>query len=580
MPKKKAKAKAVKKKKTKKVKLTPEAKKALKQKQKERKKATAQLIQRATPLLAIGSVLGLILGVAIEPKLGVMAPAGILAIALSYLYPRKALWFFLIYLPFSGTITYALGGSAFLQLAKDAFFFPAWIGLVQLLKKQRGKAKKESVFIPEKFKPILPWLLIIVAYCALVLILINGGQQLEKMSTAGLGDLARYRNDKSPFLVGVLGYKVFLGYVPLIFCTYHLIRSSKELLFTTRLHTVLAIVCSALAFVQYQMLSSGRCEGTDHLLGDALFRATLEARCFVGGSLVWSPSQNMIRLPGTFVAPWQWAWFLIANASLTFTTAFNDPSPKWRIVGLVGMAGIFLNSVISGQRIALVLVPIIVIILMLLTGQITNLKRLIPIGGGLAVAIVVSWILFPDVIQERIDSFVSRWNAAPADDFIAHQIDFTWRSVRRSLLLMGSGIGRATNSARLFGDTTLVETWFPKVLFEVGVWGLLLWLCFVTAITVTTFRAYRSVKDKNLRGIGASYWVFILFISYQTYYYPLDVDPVAVYYWYMIGVVLKLPVVAEQDRQRLEAERAAEEAAYQEALRKRRERLGVEAPVT
>lgn len=571
MPKKKAKAKAAKKKKKQTVKLTAEAKKALKQQQKERKKATAQFIQRVTPLLAIGSVLGLIIGVAVEPKMGVMAPAGILAVSLSYLYPRQALWFFFIYLPFSGTVTYALGGSAILQLAKDAFFFPAWAGLVQLLKKQRGKAKKESVFIPDKFKPILPWLLILTIYCLLVLFLINGGQQLDKPFP--------FKDDKSPFLLGVLGYKVFLGYIPLIFCTYHLIRSSKELLFTTRLHTVLAITCATLGFMQYQMLSSGRCEGTDHLVGDALFRATLDARCFVGGSLVWSPSQNMIRLPGTFVAPWQWAWFLIANASLTFTTAFNDPSAKWRIVGLMGMAGVFVNAVISGQRIALALVPVIVIILMVLTGQVTNLKRLIPIGGGLIVGLVVAWVLFPDVIQGRIDSFVSRWNAAPADDFIGHQIDFTWKSVRKSLLMMGMGIGRATNSARLFGDTTLVETWFPKVLFEVGVWGLLFWLCFVTAITVTTFRAYRSVKDKNLRGIGASYWVFILFISYQTYYYPLDVDPVAVYYWYMIGVVLKLPVVAEQERRKLEAERAAEEAAYQEALQKRRERLGVEAPV-
>lgn len=570
MPKKKAKAKAVKKKKQK-TKPTAEAKKALKQQQKERKKATAQLIQRVTPLLAIGSVLGLIIGVAVDPKLGIMAPAGTLAVALSYLYPRKALWFFFIYLPFSGTVTYTLGGSAVLQLAKDAFFFPAWIGLVQLLKKQRGKFKKDSSFIPEKFKPILPWLILIVVYCLLVLILINGAQQLQKPFP--------FKDDKSPFLLGVLGYKIFLGYIPLIFCTYHLIRTSKELLFSTRLHTILAIACAALGFIQYQMLSSGRCEGTDHLIGDDLFRATLEARCFVGGSLVWSPSQNMIRLPGTFVAPWQWAWFLIANASLTFTTAFNDPAAKWRIVGLVGMAGIFLNAVISGQRIALALVPVIVIVLMVLTGQVTNLKRFIPIGGGLIVGIVAAWILFPDVIQERIDSFVNRWSAAPADDFIGLQIEFTWKSVRKSLLMMGMGIGRATNSARLFGDTTLVETWFPKVLFEVGVWGLLLWLCFVTAITIATFRAYRSVKDKNLRGIGASYWVFILFISYQTYYYPLDVDPVSVYYWYMIGVVLKLPAVAEQERQKLEAERAAEEAAYQESLRKRRERLGVDVPV-
>jgi hypothetical protein len=42
--------------------------------------------------------------------------------------------------------------------------------------------------------------------------------------------------------------------------------------------------------------------------------------------------------------------------------------------------------------------------------------------------------------------------------------------------------------------------------------------------------------------------VFILFISYNTYYYPLDVDPVAVYYWFFAGVLLKLPDIDKQER--------------------------------
>jgi hypothetical protein len=37
-----------------------------------------------------------------------------------------------------------------------------------------------------------------------------------------------------------------------------------------------------------------------------------------------------------------------------------------------------------------------------------------------------------------------------------------------------------------------------------------------------------------------------LFISYNTYYYPLDVDPVAVYYWFVAGMILKLPLLDQQ----------------------------------
>jgi hypothetical protein len=71
-----------------------------------------------------------------------------------------------------------------------------------------------------------------------------------------------------------------------------------------------------------------------------------------------------------------------------------------------------------------------------------------------------------------------------------------------------------------------------------------------------TFRAYRSVKDKSLRSYGASFWVFVGFITFNTQYYPLDVDPVCVYYWVLAGAILKLPTIDKQvqDEKRQELE--------------------------
>ncbi|MEO0648298.1 MAG: hypothetical protein AAFZ17_19465, partial [Cyanobacteria bacterium J06650_10] len=92
----------------------------------------------------------------------------------------------------------------------------------------------------------------------------------------------------------------------------------------------------------------------------------------------------------------------------------------------------------------------------------------------------------------------------------------------------------------------------PKLIFELGPIGLLAALSVYTMLTITTFKVYRKTKDKSLRGYAASMWVFVLFISYCPYYYPLDVDPVAVYYWLAAGIVLKIP---ELERQ--EAEKAA-----------------------
>ncbi len=510
--------------------------------QKQRKAAQdRQAFLSFTLPIAFGAgLLGLVLFFASGAKLAVAATGGILALSLSYRYPRQALWFFFFYMPFSGTVTYWLaGGNALFQLAKDAFFFPAlialWLG---------SKREKEDLWQP---RALLPWMMLLVVISAMTLIFVNLPREFLPLCTESTKLLGKACKEGKPFAQGLLGMKVFLGYIPLIFCMQRLLKTQKEFLFFTRSHLILAIVCCGLCLMQYVMLKTGRCAGTDALSGEDLFKATLDAKCLVGGSLVYSPSQGIIRLPGTFVAPWQWGWFLIANAYLTTATAFSDPKPFWRLLGLVGMGFTVMGAVISGQRIALALVPVSVILLVILTGQLKSPKRFIPIALGITALIMGGLTLYADLIQERIDSLVGRWEASPATDMIAHQVMFVWPYINDKPL--GNGLGGSINSTRMFGPTILIETWFPRVAYEVGLIGLIIFLLFVTAISWMTFRTYRSLKEKNLRSFAACFWVFILFISYQTYYYPLDVDPVAVYYWALIGAVFRLPAIEQQMRQ-------------------------------
>ncbi|MEH1972352.1 MAG: hormogonium polysaccharide biosynthesis protein HpsL [Nostoc sp.] len=502
------------------------------------KRKAAQARKEFTSLLTTATFSGVFVGILLFFIAGIKAAVpgvlGILVMSLSYKYPRQALYAFIIYVPVGGTITYYLGNSPILQLAKDAFYIPALIGLWQTCRKQGL-----PLIIPQGIK--IP-LYIVLGCSVLTLLFVNGGQQFNPPS---VGLLEKAPNE-IPLGMGILGLKVFLGYVPLIGCAYYLIRDKRDFLFLSRLQIVLILICCVLGFIQYLLLLTGACQGTRGLEGDALFRATLEARCYFGGALVYSPDEGVIRLPGTFVAPWQWAWFLIASTFFTFATGFTDPSPIWRLVGLGSLVTVFINAVISGQRIALALVPICFGILLLLTGQIGNLKRFIPIGIGLAFVLGIAMVTNPAVVQERTASFTSRWEASPPQDFIVQQFEENWKNVDGPL---GSGLGRATNSARAMGKTKLVETYYPKVLYEVGILGVLGFLGLVTSLTIIGFKTYRSIKNRNFRSYGAALWVFILFISYNTYYYPLDVDPVAVYYWFYAGVLFKLPELEKQDKE-------------------------------
>jgi hypothetical protein len=493
-------------------------------KEREEAKARSTLIQFTGTAFGICGFLGAIVALLVEPTLGIALTAALLCLILSFKYQRQAMYAFLIYIPFSGTVVYALGGNSLLQLAKDAFYIPALIGVIQFC-----RSKKLPIIMPKALA--LPVGLL--ATCALMTFLFaNLPQQIQASGS-----------DK-PMAMGILGFKVLLGYFPIITCIYYSMRTKEDLYLLLRIQVTLVIVACGLGLVQYVMLSTGICKGTQ-ATGVDLFKASLDSRCFVGGSLLYSPEHGQIRLPGTFVAPWQWGWFLIASAFFGFGTTFNDRSPFWRLMGIISLVAVFVMSVLSGQRIALVLVPAVIVILCILTGQIVNLKRFLPIGVVLGFILVILMIRNPEVVNERVTSFQARWAASPPHAFVMQQ--FAEVNHNREGLL-GNGLGRATNAARAFGNIQLIETYHPKLMFEIGPIGLIATLILYTVLTVETFKAYRSTKDKNLRGYAASMWVFVLFISYFPYYYPLDVDPVAVYYWLAAGIALKIPKLDQQER--------------------------------
>lgn len=492
----------------------------------------AAIAQRKTTISYLSSVIlgcafvGLLIGLIVEPKAGIATGGALACLIISSKYQRLALYAFIIYIPFAGTVTYALGGNPLLQVAKDVFYIPALIGVYRFCRKNRL-----PIILPKAIKPPLIFLIIVVSITVLV---------------TNLPDQIRQVDGQFPMIMALWGAKVIFGYIPVVACIYYLIRNLEDLVFILRLQAVLVLVACSLGLIQYLMLKTGICAGTVGV-GEEMFRASLESRCFVGGSLLYAPSVDQIRLPGTFVAPWQWGWFLISGVFFSFGSTFNDKSLFWRIIGGLSLVVLMMMAVISGQRIALALVPFSIGILTVLTGQIRNLKRFLPIVVVLGLILSYLIISNPAVVEARLDSFTSRWEAAPPQQFIEEQFS---QALSEQDGIFGKGVGRATNSARTFGSTTLIETYHAKVMHEIGLVGLIAVLALYTTLTIVTFRVYRRTQDKGLRSYAAAMWVYIFFISYCPYYYPLDVDPVGVYYWLAAGIVLKIPELERQEHEK------------------------------
>ena len=464
-------------------------------------------------------------------KITIVAALVLACVIFAYKFPRLALWSFIIYLPFAGTVTYAFGdvfravGSnrvtydtssyALFHLAKDVFYFPALLAIIISTSTLRK--------FTTQYQVLLGTILLLFATSLLTLFLINGGQQLN------------LQGNEQPFLMGIIGLKVFVGYIPFLLVGYYLVRQQKDLLFFTRLQVILIIVCCSLSFLQYFFLQQGICPGSADLAEPINRKASLLARCFVGGSLLYNPGGSLIRLPGTFVAPWQWGWFLISSIFVSYATFVSDSVRRWRFIGAVAIICTLLAAIMSGQRIAMILVPMFTIILTLCTMS-KQQKLWLKLGGLMITAVLAALSL--GILEERWQSLLSRWRASPPLEFMGGQ--FIWVT-RGYFSWLGHGLGRASSAARRLGSIQLIETFHPKLIYEVGMLNLIIFLVVVTVLTVISFKVYQSLHNLQLKLWAICLWIFVLFISYNPYYYPLAVDPVAVYYWLFAGILLKLP---------------------------------------
>ncbi|MEA5534461.1 hypothetical protein [Crocosphaera sp. XPORK-15E] len=446
----------------------------------------------------------------------------------SYCFPRWSILAFLIYLPLGGTITYAIAGvfqpvggevtytSSYplFHLAKDAFYFPAFFALVI--------GHKVWPTLQPKIKPLLIVLCVFILLCLLTFSLVNFPQQL-----AG--------NSEEPLLMGIVGLKVWLGYIPLILCGYYWINTQKNLIILNRILMILILIACILCITQYLFLINEICAGSITLPEPANTKASLQAQCFVGGSLLYNPPQDLIRLPGTFVSPWQWSWFLVAGSFITYGVMVSEPSRLWQRISFGSIITVLISALISGQRTALLLVPLIYLILLLATES-RKKTLLIKFVIILGLTIIISFQV--GFIGNIIGDFIGRWQYSPPQKFMADQ--FQWLAHDR-LKWLGHGLGTTASAARRVGTIQLIEIFPVKVIYEIGILGFFGFLSVVTTLTILTFQSYRSLKTPALSRLGLCLWLFILFISYNPHYYPLAVDPVAVYYWFVAGMLLKLP---------------------------------------
>jgi hypothetical protein len=465
---------------------------------------------------AVAATTAVVVGLVVATGHGLLAAsfvAGLGGLVLALRSWRASLFGLLIYIPFSGVpIILSYPDTHLAVLLKDVFFIiPAYIGFF-------AWASTHRVRIVFPGAPMIPLLLL-----ALLVL----GQTLNPL----LPNL----------LVGAIGVKVWLFYIPLYFLGYHLVRDRRDLSRLLAVMSVSAVLPLVVGIMEAFLIKGGHADIVYRWYGDA---ASAVSQGFAQFDYAGGGTLRRVSSTFSFVAQ----YYLFAASIVVVTYAWwrgvladTKHSKLGRLLWLLAIAATFL----SGARGAFLLIPVLVLLIVAFdhgTGVQLSGRLLAPIAA-LVASVAALGAATPAVIGATLKTGALEFESIFVEGF-RQAIDTTW---------LGLGTGADTNATRYaYSDPELLESvagtwqesWWVKVVLELGVPGLLLVCLLFTIIIWRALHDHRTLHDPRLRAISAAFIAFLIWnLIYGLKGQYLDLDPVNVYFWLLMGVLAKLPAL-------------------------------------
>lgn len=430
----------------------------------------------------------------------------------------------LLYLPFSGLPSLILypdtGPSA---LAKDFLFvIPAYAGAAAVV-----LSRRESLRVP--------------------------GAPLVLIGCLALLVLVQAFNPAIPkTLVALIGIKVWLFYLPLLWLGYHFTREKAVVQRLLMAMLAVAMVPCLAGIAEAVLVQTHGREFVYGLYGPAAEAATqgFAGFGFQGGGA-------LLRLPSIFQFVGQYWLFCTATIALGYGAwRGNRGNRALALLGPLAVAIAVLASMTAGLRAAFIFSPFLLLLIALLEGA--SIGRLLAYLSASAAA-VVSALVILGVPAGPLAELISTHTA-----FI---LDFFGEGLRyaagNALLGLGTGVDSNGISHAFGSDNHLViyatvggvwwESWYLKAFLELGLVGLLLLLALLISLLRRSFAAHRQISDPELRSMSAAFLaLFVWNVIYALKTAYVDLDPMSIYIWFFLGLQWRLVAM-----QRQEAEPAA-----------------------
>jgi hypothetical protein len=371
-------------------------------------------------------------------------------------------------------------------------------------------------------------------------------------------------NPNSPSLwYGVLGLKLYFGYVPLFFLGYALLRNQNDLRRFLLLNLSIAGLIAALGTAQ--SISGQTLLAPADLAQDIRDLGTLMREAPI-------THESFIRPTSVFVSDGRFSSYLLLVWLLGFGTATyflirRLPGRKW----VVAIMGLFLVAIIlSGSRGALLyaLISAGVITSVFAREMLWQNARTRKIGIAVATTVLLAALavvflstLYPEALNPRVAFYQQTLSpSSPTSELgwraWGYPVSEFSKAFRYPNWVLGSGIGTRSLGGqyltRILGApnvTEAVESGYGNFMLENGIPGLLLWLVFTGAVITSCWNVVRRLRGTALFPVGFVIFWFVFIVLFPGMAGGLSYENFVInaYLCLLLGVLFSLPALLEAD---------------------------------
>lgn len=418
---------------------------------------------------------------------------------------QRGVTMLLIYLPFAIGIALILRPNPFGAVLKDFLFvLPVYAVFILLHLREARHAR-----IPK------PLTLMLVVFAALVF-------------------LQTFNPSVRDLIAVAIGIKVWLLYIPLAWLVSAMIIRAEDLVALLRVTTALAVIPCGLGIFQFALASTVGYEDTMTLFyGSKAADATQSFTQFDMGA-------RFFRIPSTFSFGALYAGYTLTMLAISYMHQSVEPNPGWRLFAKIMTGVVFIAAILSGARSNFLFAPMLLLTILFLDAKLTRMAIWLLFGPLIMIATLQTFGLDVFIIADETGGLVSEYGS----DLVLPQIINSLVNAP-----LGLGVGTNTGASRVLMSPAeaallppMLEGYYAKAVFELGVPGLLLLLMIIVSIAGYGWGIHRKLVDPMARSCSAAILGFIFMIAVHSFKgWQIDLDPVNVWYWVLIGILFRLP---------------------------------------